>query len=82
MSENAANLRNYQIQLQQVEAALLSDADNAELVKLKDDLLVSNLNLADYNNMLFYLFRKWLVWPNNWWPVRVRSTPMPVPMLS
>lgn len=41
MSENAANLRNYQIQLQQVEAALLSDPDNAELVKLKDDLQVS-----------------------------------------
>ena len=40
MGDNSANLRNYQIQLQQVEAALLSDPDNAELVKLKDDLLV------------------------------------------
>jgi len=40
MSENcAANLRNYQIQLQQVEAALISDSNNAELNKLKNDLI-------------------------------------------
>lgn len=36
----AANLRNYLIQLQQVEAALTSDANNEELLKLKDDLEV------------------------------------------
>ena len=49
MSESTANLRNYQIQLQQVEAALLSDADNAELIKLKDDLQVRPLN---HSNLL------------------------------
>jgi len=37
----SANLRNYQIQLQQVEAALTSDPDNNELNKLKTDLQVS-----------------------------------------
>jgi hypothetical protein len=46
MSENcAANLRNYQIQLQQVEAALISDSNNAELNKLKNDLIVSYYQL-------------------------------------
>lgn len=41
MSEDsAANLRNYQIQLQQVEAALVNDENNEELNKLKNDLLV------------------------------------------
>lgn len=45
MSEDlAANLRNYQIQLQQVEAALSNEQDNEELIKLKHDLIV----------MLFY----------------------------
>lgn len=34
----AANLRNYEIQLQQVVAALESDANNEELLKLKNDL--------------------------------------------
>lgn len=36
----AANLRNYLIQLQQVEAALTSDPNNEELLKLKVDLEV------------------------------------------
>jgi len=39
MSESKANLRNYQIQLQQVESALTTDPDNQELTKLKEDLL-------------------------------------------
>ncbi|XP_075971980.1 survival of motor neuron-related-splicing factor 30 [Anticarsia gemmatalis] len=34
----ADDLRNYKLQLQQVEAALLTDADNQELLKLKADL--------------------------------------------
>ncbi|XP_054152472.1 survival of motor neuron-related-splicing factor 30-like [Oppia nitens] len=38
-ADSAANLRNYQIQLQQVESALQTDPDNNELNKLKDDLL-------------------------------------------
>ncbi|CAG2120958.1 unnamed protein product, partial [Medioppia subpectinata] len=39
MSDSSANLRNYQIQLQQVQSALLTDPDNQELIKLNDDLL-------------------------------------------
>lgn len=35
----SANLRNYQIQLQQVEAALITDSNNNELNKLKNDLM-------------------------------------------
>ncbi|CAB3239938.1 unnamed protein product [Arctia plantaginis] len=34
----ADDLRNYKLQLQQVEAALLTDAQNEELLKLKADL--------------------------------------------
>ncbi|GLV34680.1 Splicing factor 30 [Carabus blaptoides fortunei] len=34
----ADDLQNYKLQLQQVEAALLSDQDNKELLKLKVDL--------------------------------------------
>lgn len=36
----AANLRNYQVQFQQVEAALLNEPENDELKKLKHDLEV------------------------------------------
>lgn len=32
------SLQNYKLQLQQVEAALTTDAENAELLKLKEDL--------------------------------------------
>ncbi|KAM7292425.1 survival of motor neuron-related-splicing factor 30 [Ixodes scapularis] len=35
----AASLQNYQIQLQQVEAALTNDPDDKDLLKLKEDLL-------------------------------------------
>lgn len=38
MSDNLANLRNYQIQLEQVETALVNDAENEELKKLRADL--------------------------------------------
>lgn len=41
MGENLANLKNYQIQLQQVETALVNDPDNEELKKLQSDLTVS-----------------------------------------
>lgn len=34
----ADDLSNYKLQLQQVEVALLTDPDNAELLKLKDDI--------------------------------------------
>ncbi|CRK95450.1 CLUMA_CG008919, isoform A [Clunio marinus] len=34
----ADDLSNYKLQLQQVEVALLTDAENAELLKLKDDI--------------------------------------------
>lgn len=34
----ADDLSNYKLQLQQVEVALLSDAQNTELLKLKDDI--------------------------------------------
>jgi hypothetical protein len=34
----ADDLSNYKLQLQQVEVALLTDADNSELLKLKDDI--------------------------------------------
>ncbi|KAI1727647.1 survival motor neuron protein (SMN) domain-containing protein [Ditylenchus destructor] len=38
-SSNASSeLENYQLQLQQVEAALVAEAENEELLKLKDDL--------------------------------------------
>jgi hypothetical protein len=63
MSDNcAANLRNYQIQLQQVEAALISDSNNAELNKLKNDLIVSYYQLFVYFiklfNIIFLIIRK------------------------
>lgn len=35
----ADDLQNYELQLQQVEAALLTDPENSELLKLKDDLV-------------------------------------------
>ncbi|XP_022836245.1 survival of motor neuron-related-splicing factor 30-like [Spodoptera litura] len=38
ISNMADHLRNYKLQLQQVEGALLGDADNEELLKLKADL--------------------------------------------
>lgn len=34
----ADDLSNYKLQMQQVEVALLTDPDNAELLKLKDDI--------------------------------------------
>lgn len=34
----ADDLSNYKLQLQQVEVALLTDPENAELLKLKDDI--------------------------------------------
>jgi survival of motor neuron-related-splicing factor 30 len=34
----ADDLSNYKLQLQQVEVALLSDPENAELLKLKEDI--------------------------------------------
>lgn len=34
----ADELSNYKLQLQQVEVALLTDPDNAELLKLKEDI--------------------------------------------
>lgn len=34
----ADDLSNYKLQLQQVEVALLTDQDNSELLKLKDDI--------------------------------------------
>ncbi|XP_015785767.1 survival of motor neuron-related-splicing factor 30 [Tetranychus urticae] len=48
----AANLRNYQIQLQQAEAAIAADPSNEELLKLKSDLeevimLTKNLMAAE-----------------------------------
>lgn len=54
MSEDlAANLRNYQIQLQQVEAALSNEQDNEELNKLKHDLIVM---LFYYSIIVIYLY--------------------------
>ena len=41
MTDNLANLRNYQIQLQQVETALVNEPDNEDLKKLQVDLNVS-----------------------------------------
>jgi len=38
MEDMAANLRNYELQLSQVESALTSDPDNAELLELKIEL--------------------------------------------
>lgn len=37
-SEMADDLSNYKLQLQQVEVALLTDPENAELLKLKEDI--------------------------------------------
>lgn len=34
----ADDLSNYKLQLQQVEVALLTDPENSELLKLKDDI--------------------------------------------
>lgn len=34
----ADDLSNYKLQLQQVEVALLTDPDNSELLKLKEDI--------------------------------------------
>ncbi|XP_077519352.1 survival of motor neuron-related-splicing factor 30 [Amblyomma americanum] len=39
MDDPAASLQNYQVQLQQVEAALTNDPDDKDLLKLKEDLL-------------------------------------------
>lgn len=46
----ADDLSNYKLQLQQVEVALLTDADNSELLKLKDDIgKTSNLSFKNVN---------------------------------
>lgn len=42
MTDNIANLRNYQIQLQQVDQALINDPDDEELKLLQKELNVSN----------------------------------------
>ena len=39
-ADNIANVRNYQIQLQQVETALAAEPDNEEMKILKKDLEV------------------------------------------
>ena len=38
MSASEADLKSYNLQMQQVDAALTSDPNNAELLKLKEDL--------------------------------------------
>ncbi|GFQ93803.1 survival of motor neuron-related-splicing factor 30 [Trichonephila clavata] len=50
----SSNLQSYQIQLQQVEAALTNEPDNEELLKLKKDLQQSlGLNTILISDMLF-----------------------------
>ena len=41
MSDNLANIRNYKIQLRQVEMSLINEPDNDDLKTLKHDLNVS-----------------------------------------
>lgn len=41
MSDNLANLRNYKIQLRQVEMSLINDPNSEDLITLKNDLNVS-----------------------------------------
>jgi hypothetical protein len=53
----ADELSNYKLQLQQVEVALLTDPENAELLKLKEDIgkkkkILKNVNIQD---LKFYL---------------------------
>ena len=43
MSDESADLQTYRVQLEQVEAALVGDPDNEELLKLKQDLVVSDI---------------------------------------
>ena len=57
MTDNLANLRNYQIQLQQVETALATDPDNEDLKKLQIDLNV-NICLFWFFDIFFILNRK------------------------
>ena len=46
MSDESADLQTYRVQLEQVEAALVGDPDNEELLKLKQDLVVSKVVLV------------------------------------
>lgn len=41
MSDNLANIRNYKIQLRQVEMSLINEPDNDDLKTLQHDLNVS-----------------------------------------
>lgn len=62
----ADELSNYKLQLQQVEVALLTDPDNAELLKLKEDIgidifigakittIIDDFHLIFQNNSLNY----------------------------
>lgn len=53
----ADDLSNYKLQLQQVQVALLSDPENAELIKLKSDIGKPKTNINKImENVLFLLF--------------------------
>lgn len=49
----AANLRNYQIQLQQVDAALMIDPESEALIKLKEDLSV-RLTCYNFERLMYF----------------------------
>lgn len=53
----ADELSNYKLQLQQVEVALLSDPDNNELLKLKEDIGEKKIKIVLFTiykfNLLF-----------------------------
>lgn len=54
----ADDLSNYKLQLQQVEVALLTDPDNAELLKLKDDIGKLNFkSLKQIRSTVLFRFR-------------------------
>lgn len=53
----ADDLSNYKLQLQQVEVALLTDPDNAELLKLKDD--IGENGICDINKNKMLIFFTW-----------------------
>lgn len=57
MSDNLANLRNYKIQLRQVEMSLKTDPDNEDLKKLHEDLNVgNNLIVVKLIFLTFFVF--------------------------
>lgn len=61
-SDTESTLQEYEIQLEQVEIALKSDPSNEELLKLKQDLIVTNQSIHFFTSFFLsfmeLIFRK------------------------